>query len=50
VLSMAVMYTSNGGLTFGLCRIGGDVRILLRSWNICSHSSPQENFADFLRS
>ena len=33
----------------GFRRIGGDVRIPLRSWNMCSHSSPHENFADFLR-
>jgi len=33
-----------------LWRIGGDVREVLRFWKPCSHSTFQENFADFLSS
>jgi len=35
---------------FGLRRIRGDVRVVLRFWKIRSQSSLQENFIDFFKS
>jgi len=50
VWSVAVIYTSRGWLMFGLWRMGGEVRVVLSFWKICSQSSVHVNRADFFRS
>jgi len=44
------MYTSRGWLVSGLCRIGGEVKVILSFWKICSQSSVHVNQVDFFRS
>jgi len=50
VWSVAVMYTRRGWRVSSLWRIGGEVRVVLCFWKICSQSSVHVNRVDFFRS